>query len=760
MGSMRTVRDRGKTRRLVASWLDVLALVTVAAWLAASKYQHGDVWASLALLAVAGLFLTASRMRYWAWAHELLHMAYLSTLLDREADAQQVAPDPPRDAEARCTWGGDVDRAMDHLGDSLERLVAAERQGRSILQDQTELICRWLPDGTLTYVNEAYCRYFQRSREDLVGQTFTPLIPEEYAHVMSDALDNFSPQSPVARSVHPVVLDTGLWRWQEWIDRAVFGPDGQLAEVQSVGRDITDQHDAEVVVRIQRDLALKLLGVSDVGQVYELLLDAAMAMPGVECGGVYAFDGQNRELDLVSSCGLAPEFVQHVQHYASDSPNVAMVCAGQVTAMANVREELAQALTQTEAKAPPGNIICIPIMDEAVPLGALNVGTYHSAWVPEISSQALEAVAASAGSAVVRIRNTDQMRQNRANLQTLFDNVNDLITVGDTMGRVIEANAAVERTLGYSRREVLGMSIGDLHPPQHRAEAAEVIAAMLRGETNTCILPLQSRDGMPIPTETVVTLGTWDDQPAVFGISRDVSDRERARHAVAESTLNRRLAVELARVSEGLACAQEEERRRLAVELHDEIGQVLTGLQLLLEGRGSLSRDHYDARVDRAREAISELLRRVRNMSLDLHPTALEDIGLFAALDLQIARLAAQTGLRVEAELDGPEQDLPTEVRLAAFRIIQEALTNVVRHAGVGKARVRVQVSQSRAALEVWDEGVGFDPETTSAHTLGHAGMRVRARAHQGSLRVLSKPGVGTRIEADLYYETHPTDGR
>jgi PAS domain S-box-containing protein len=121
----------------------------------------------------------------------------------------------------------------------------AEQRYRAVVEDQTELICRWLPDGTLTFVNGAYCRYFQKSPEELLGKSFMPLIPEEDQAKVEQAIAQLSPDNPVVTYSHRVYAPDGSTRWMEWTDRALYDAKGNLVELQSVGRDITKQNYAE-----------------------------------------------------------------------------------------------------------------------------------------------------------------------------------------------------------------------------------------------------------------------------------------------------------------------------------------------------------------------------------------------------------------------------------------------------------------------------------------------------------------------------------
>lgn len=138
-----------------------------------------------------------------------------------------------------------VGRDINEYKQALTELEESEMRYRAIVEDQTELICRFRPDGTLTFVNLAYCRYFQKNPEELLGNSFLPLIPQEDQHIITKQQHLLTPQNPVVLYEHRVILPDGDVRWQQWFDRALYDEKGEAIEFQAVGRDITKQKAAE-----------------------------------------------------------------------------------------------------------------------------------------------------------------------------------------------------------------------------------------------------------------------------------------------------------------------------------------------------------------------------------------------------------------------------------------------------------------------------------------------------------------------------------
>ncbi|MDX2041911.1 MAG: response regulator [Acidobacteriota bacterium] len=218
----------------------------------------------------------------------------------------------------------------------------------------------------------------------------------------------------------------------------------------------------------------------------------------------------------------------------------------------------------------------------------------------------------------------------------------------------------------------------------------------------------------------------------------------------------RRAEEELRRLSHRLVEVQESERRNIARELHDEIGQLLTGLKLVIEMVSRLPAEELVEHCHKAQVLVNELMGHVRDLSLDLRPAMLDDLGLLHALLWHFERYKSQTGATVTLTHTGIEnQRLTPEIETAAYRIVQEALTNAARHAGVTKIRVNAYADAESLNLQIADDGKGFDVQASLAagQSSGLAGMRERAQLLGGLLMIDSAIGKGTVINATLPLE-------
>ena len=323
----------------------------------------------------------------------------------------------------------------------------------------------------------------------------------------------------------------------------------------------------------------------------------------------------------------------------------------------------------------------------------------------------------------------------------------------DESKRFLAVNDAALRLYGYSREEFLSMTAADLRRADERRD-------FLRNEPGGNVYRGMFRharkNGQPLEIDGVGHLVGWRGRRARLVVVNDVTERLRTQEAL--ERVNRELELSherLRALSRRLLEVQEEERGRLARDLHDDIGQVLTALKIQLE---SAQRAGDPARVTEAVETVQHTLERVRQLSLSLRPPQLDDLGLAAALRSHLDRQASVAGLAPHFDAAEAPQDIEPDTETACFRVAQEAITNVVRHARARNLWLRLFTATDRLALSVRDDGSGFDLDAArgraaSGASLGLVGMEERIALAGGSLELRAAPGQGTTLLATFPLE-------
>ena len=222
-----------------------------------------------------------------------------------------------------------------------------------------------------------------------------------------------------------------------------------------------------------------------------------------------------------------------------------------------------------------------------------------------------------------------------------------------------------------------------------------------------------------------------------------ISERERRRAEGAEAEL-RRLSNQLVRV-------QEEERKAISRELHDEVGQILTGLRMELGTLSSLDRNEgFQQRLESVKQLAEEALRSVRSLASLVRPAMLDDLGLQPALQWQAKEFSRRHGIPASVSIQGELGVLSESQRLCLYRTVQEAMTNCGKHADAKRVSITVNLEGNRVSVSVHDDGRGFDPNRIHTQGLGLLGMKERVRALEGNIRLTSEPGQGTLITLEL----------
>ncbi len=211
-------------------------------------------------------------------------------------------------------------------------------------------------------------------------------------------------------------------------------------------------------------------------------------------------------------------------------------------------------------------------------------------------------------------------------------------------------------------------------------------------------------------------------------------------------------------LSQRLVKIQESERRNISRELHDEIGQELTSLILLIEVIKNTCQRHDTPnqltyqKLENAQDLVNIVLRQIRELALDLRPGMLDDLGLLPALLMHFDRFTQQTDIKVLFKHSGIDRRFSGEIETTSFRIIQEALTNVARHAKVRQANVRIWIEENNLNIQIQDDGAGFDREEiiNNSNSIGLLGMQERATLCGGRLDIEAQPGLGTCLTVEI----------
>jgi len=343
-----------------------------------------------------------------------------------------------------------------------------------------------------------------------------------------------------------------------------------------------------------------------------------------------------------------------------------------------------------------------------------------------------------------------ELRVSEQKYRYLFENASDAMWVHDMEGYILDANKAFEKFTGYTREELIGMNaIRFLVSEECIETTKEVRRKLLKGENieqpyeQRFIRKNRSTGIMKMTASPVIING---EIRGVQHVARDITEEKQLQE-------NMRFYVQQ------VTRAQEEERKRIARELHDDVSPplllLIQRLDSLASGtRPKLPQSLRGSQEDLRRQAI-EALEGLRRCAQNLRPRILDDLGLLPVLEWMAEDLVRNHGIDTQVEVEGTERSLPEEVQLLLFRIAQEALSNIRRHAEASRAWITMEFGDDKTVLIVRDNGKGFElPERigdlASSGKLGLAGMQERAQLIGGTLRLQSELGKGTTVTVEV----------
>jgi PAS domain S-box-containing protein len=350
-------------------------------------------------------------------------------------------------------------------------------------------------------------------------------------------------------------------------------------------------------------------------------------------------------------------------------------------------------------------------------------------------------------------RQADEVVRRQADI---INQIQETVISIDLDGYVMSWNAGAEKMLGYTVEEALGKHISFIYPAEDREFLErEVIGPVKAKGTHQVEVRRRTKSGALRFAQLSLTL-LRDDTDSLIGIigySMDITDRKIGEEAL----LNSRN--QLAALAVRLESVREEERTRIALEVHDVLGQALTALKLdvawahkrITESIEPAQHAAVLARLESARELLDSTIQSVRDIATTLRPGVLDEIGLEAAVEWQAQEFQHRTGIACGTTIRPRNLGLSPEQSTALFRILQEVLTNVVRHAQATNVDIRLNQSGEHVSLQVGDNGRGIsDVEQSGSKVFGLLGMRLRAQQQGGSFDIQGTPGKGTTVTVNI----------
>ena len=723
-----------------------------------------------------------------------------------------------------------------------QALSQSEQRYRAVVEDQTELITRYRPDGSYTFVNQAFCRFFGRTEDELLGKGWQPEVVADDLPNIEKRLGFLSPGNPVVVVENRVISAAGDERWMQFVNRGFFDAQGGLEETQAVGRDITERKVAEEMLLVYADEVQDLYNNAPCGYhsldkdgVFVRINDTELGWLGYQRHEVV---GVKRLADLVTDEGAAlihanfPKFMEvggppcnlELEMVRKDGSRLPVIVdavalrdadGGYLTSRGMVfnnteRKEAEKERRRSEERFrgifenAPFGIFQSTLENRIISVNPrlatmfgyqspehmaheVTVGSSRFVYPEQRDSILRRALAQEnyvQGEVECRRRDGSHFAGNfnaravQAEGGTFIEGFVEDITsrreaeqalqkselqfrqMAETIEEVFWLTSAVSHSLlyispGYQR--IWGRPCAELYAdprlwmeailPEYLPQVRRDLEELARGNAVQMEYRIRRPDGTLrwISDRGYSLCDAAGSVTLVTGVASDITERKEAEES-------------LANYAQRLIVLEEDLRKRIAMELHDDIGQTLTALGLNLAHIGNRLQQEAgnDLRstFEDSRQLTKEISRSVRNLMVDLHPTQLEEYGLPAAIRSHAEQYALRTGMSVSVQTDPRFPRLTAKQEIALFRISQEALNNISKHAAATRVKVALHSRRGSLRLSISDDGAGFVPRTTSPRPSGSGWgltiMRERAELAGGVFRVDSVPGQGTTVTIEI----------
>jgi PAS domain S-box-containing protein len=616
-------------------------------------------------------------------------------------------------------WMGVIVRDLSERKRAEKALREKTEELERFFTSALDLLCIADTDGYFRRLNREWEKVLGYRLKDLEGMRFLDLVHPDDQQATLAAMAKLNAQEEVLDFTNRYRCKDGTYRWFEW--RSI--PHGKL--IYASAHDITNRRQAEEALLASE-------------AIYRQAIEVAGAVPYRQS---YTADGKLVDYNFIG------DGILQITGYTSEEFNATLWDS--LVREAHLLEDLAEfSWDEAAQKVRAGDI---PVWKCEYLIQARD-STMR--WIFESAVEIRDENGISHGS-IGLFQDITERRQVEIDLRESEKRYRDLVEFSPVAitvhqeERITYINPAGVKLWGANKQEeVLGRSPLDfVHPDYHELLNERIQQIQTREQS----LPPTEVKNIRLDGQMLYTVGTgipitYQGEPAILSVVLDITERVRAEERLRE--LTRRL-----------VAAQEEERKHIAQELHDELGQALTAISLDL---GSIEKilppevppGIRDQLID-ARSLADEVDERIGEIALDLRPSLLDDLGLLPTLQWYLNRYSQRLGIEVSMDSKGLESRLPEEVETTLYRVIQEALTNIARHAQASMVRLSLERSVETVIVSIHDDGKGFDVEglqssATLPEGMGLLGINDRVSTLGGRVEIHSKPGQGTHVNIEI----------
>ncbi|MFZ5941353.1 MAG: response regulator [Bacteroidota bacterium] len=588
-----------------------------------------------------------------------------------------------------------------------KQLHRSEMRYKSIVEDQTELIVRFLPDGTLSFVNNAFCSFVDKPRELCEGlNRYNKSVFQDFSVIFPET-NGLSRDNQVKTTQRRVRISGNKIVWLEWVIRAILDQNDEIFEYQFVGRDITTQKQYEQAILLVTDRTSGTFGDS----FFKVLLLNMVKIINAEYAVLGTFE--NEEEGVVRTFAACRES-EITDNFVLSFANTRFSDRISREAIFHQGEkDSADDVILTIGEDEIRSFASIPLYDKnKETIGVLIVLSGKKLFKPKLVIDLIKVFSLRVATEIERNRINLEILESERKFRNLFHSSVDGIVITNYQTEILEANNSFSR---HFRQDGLAVRLADYIFKNDREKfersLAELIANKHRGAPLEIRMP--DENGEPRYHEIISQIIDYQGSSAILSIIRDVADRKEMQSRILSTVME----------------TEEKERNRFSQDLHDGLGPLLSAIKLYnISILTAKNEENKQIAINKSIEIIDEAISSIKEIANNISPNILRDFGMVVAISSYVSKFqeARKTNIIFQPNI---EERLEARIESSIFRIVIELLNNTFKHAFASNILITMDLSEGNILLNYADDGIGCNLESVRRSAKGHGISNILNRA-------------------------------
>lgn len=603
---------------------------------------------------------------------------------------------------------------IDDIRITQKLLQESESRYRTMVQEQSDLVVRWKPDLTITFVNNSFCRFFAKDKSKLLGKRWPELFPANIKQEVKKAITDFVRKNKTSFFETEIENFEKEMKAFQWLNNPVMGKNGEIIEYQSVGRDITEKIQKEKENQtLLKQLNEKIKELSLLNKVSRYI-DEGLSHEELL---------QNLTLDIKKSF-LYPDHTAVLIEYNDVKYTSVDFCIPQN-----------HSILRYEFGTFDNGFIKV-YRDEDFGNKTEDIT------LVEGEKLLLNTISDMLTSYFDKLETDKKLYQSEARYAELFNNVMDIVFSVDISGKILKINSAASKILKFPSFD--GLNLWNLVTPSQKSEIPKLIKKLIavRQESITFETKILSFEGKMVYLQIggIIKYSDNGEPIEIFGIARDITNQRKMEQSIMKTVIT----------------TEEKERKRFAEDLHDGIGPLLSGLKMYLQ-QDSLLKDLNQKQtktINYCKEIVDDAIGQTRSIANNLTPGVLNDFGLEKALVSHITKINAIGKSTINLKILSGLKKVESDVSLAVFRVVSELINNSLKHAECSLINISIEIKRNILFLFYKDNGKGFEIKLTKYdgvnYKFGLGSIQNRINSLNGNVTFESKRGEGLTVKIYL----------